>query len=144
LIFTVQGLACALPIARVVETMRPLPIQRIDRAPDVVLGMAVVRGVPTPVVDAARLLGAVGNAPAGRFLTLALEGRQVSLAVTAVTGLRVLGAQPFAALPPLLAEADRAAVAAIGALDQELMVLLGGARLVPESVFAALPPTAVP
>ena len=134
-----QSLACALPIACVIETMRPLPVQRIDRAPEVVLGAAIIRGVPTPVVDASRLLGAAGGAPPGRFVTLALNGRQVSLAVTTVEGVRVLGQQAFAALPPLLAEADGEAIAAIGALDQELMVLLGGVRLVPESVFAALP-----
>lgn len=128
-------------MAGVIETMRPLPVQRIDRAPDVVLGAAIIRGIPTPVVDASRLLGAGGGAPPGRFVTLALGlmGRQVSLAVTTVQGVRVLGQQSFAALPPLLAGADGDAIAAIGALDQELIVLLGGARLVPEEVFAALP-----
>jgi purine-binding chemotaxis protein CheW len=143
LIFTVQSLACALPIARVVETMRPLPVRRIDGAPEVVLGAAIIRGIPTPVVDASRLLGAAGSAPAGRFVTLAVDGRRVSLAVTTVEGVRVLGQQSFAALPPLLARADDKAIAAIGALDQELMVLLGGGRLVPESVFAVLPAGAV-
>src|SRR6185295_4576205 len=57
LVVTVQSLACALPIARVIETMRPLPVRRIERAPDIVLGAAIIRGIPTPVVDASRLLG---------------------------------------------------------------------------------------
>ena len=134
-----QSLACALPIARVIETMRPLPVRRIERAPDIVLGAAIIRGIPTPVVDASRLLGAAGGLPPGRFVTLGLDdGRRVSLAVTAVQGVRVLSRQSFESLPPLLAKADGQAIAAIGTLDQELMVLLGGARMVPDAVFAAL------
>jgi purine-binding chemotaxis protein CheW len=132
-------MACALPIERVLETMRPLPVRRVERAPEVVLGVAVVRGVATPVVDATRLLGASGTEPPGRFLTLSVGDRQVSLAVTRVDGVRALAAQAFGALPPLLAAADVDAVAAIGTLDQDLMILLGGVRLVPEGVFAALP-----
>jgi purine-binding chemotaxis protein CheW len=139
LVFTVQSVACALPIDGVVETMRPLPVTRVDRAPRTVLGVALVRGVPTPVVDASRLLGVAGDVPPGRFLTLAVNGRQVSLAVTSVSGVRALGARSFSAMPPLLAKADGDAVAAIGALDQDLMMLLGGARIVPDDVFAALP-----
>jgi purine-binding chemotaxis protein CheW len=141
-VVTVQSLACALPIALVIETMRPLPVQPLDRAraraPEAVLGAAIIRGLPTPVVDASQLLGAAGGAPAGRFVILGVDGRRVALAVTSVQGVRGLGEGSFAALPPLLAQADGRAVAAIGALDQELMVLLGGARVVPESVFAAL------
>jgi purine-binding chemotaxis protein CheW len=139
LIVNVQSLACALPIARVIETMRPLPVQHIDGAPEVVLGAAIIRGLPTPVVDASRLLGAAGSARPGRFVILGLDERRVALAVTAVQGVRVLGQESFTALPPLLAQADSQAVAAIGALDQELVVLLGGVRMVPDSVFAALP-----
>jgi len=138
LVVTVQSLACALPIARVIETMRPLPVQHIDGAPEVVLGAAIIRGLPTPVVDASRLLGAQGGASPRRFVILGVEGRRVALAVTAVQGVRVLGQESFSELPPLLAQAEGQAVAAIGALDQELMVLLGGVRLVPDSVFAAL------
>ena len=139
LVFTVQSLACALPIGRVIETMRPQPVRRIESAPEVVLGAAIIRGIPTPVVDASRLLGAEGDAPVGRFVTLGLDGRQVSLAVTTVQGVRALGEHAFAALPPLLAEADDQAVAAIGALDQQLMLLLGGVRMLPDAVFASLP-----
>jgi purine-binding chemotaxis protein CheW len=138
LVVTVQSLACALPIARVVEIILPLPVQRIERAPDIVLGAAIIRGIPTPVVDASRLLGAMGGLPVGHFVTLGLDGRWVSLAVTAVQGVRALRQQSFESLPPLLDEADGQAVAAIGALDEELMVLLGGARMVPDAVFAAL------
>jgi purine-binding chemotaxis protein CheW len=138
LVFKVESLLCALPISVVVETMRPLPVRRLDRSPEALLGVAVVRGVAMPVVDTARLLGARGGAPAGRFLTVRLGERQVSLAVTSVEGVRAFGARSFAALPPLLAQADGDAVAAIGSLDEQLMLLLGGVRLVPESVFAAV------
>lgn len=41
---------CALDLAQVVEIMRPLPIERVAGAPDLVRGLAVIRGVPVPVV----------------------------------------------------------------------------------------------
>ncbi len=39
LVFKVESLACALPVAAVVETMRPLPLQRLEKpiVPDALL-----------------------------------------------------------------------------------------------------------
>ncbi len=141
LVFKVAGVACALPIAAVVETMRPLPLQRVDSAPAIVAGLAMIRGVPTPVIDTARLLGTAATTETGRFVTVAVGERRVALAVTSVVGLRAVAAEQLRALPPLLAGAETGAVSAIGALDRELLLLLRDARLVPETVFTATPAT---
>ena len=142
LVFKVESLACALPIAAVVETMRPLPLQRVETAPPIVAGVAMIRGTPTPVIDTARLLGTGAATETGRFVTVAVGDRQVALAVTSVVGLHAVAAAELRALPPLLAGADAGAVSAIGALDRELLLLLRSGYLVPDTVFAAVPATA--
>jgi len=53
----VGSFVCALPVEHVVEIMRPLPIRHLEDVPPFVLGVALVRGAPAPVVDVARLLG---------------------------------------------------------------------------------------
>lgn len=47
----------ALALRDVRETMRPLPVEPLMGAPPFVLGLATIRGFPTPVVDVGRLLG---------------------------------------------------------------------------------------
>ncbi|HVR61901.1 MAG TPA: chemotaxis protein CheW [Polyangia bacterium] len=130
---------CALPLDCVVETMRPLPIERLSRAPDFVLGVAVVRGQPVPVIDGARLVGAAETAAPGRLVTLRVGQRRAALAVTGVVGVRDLGGLPLGALPPLLEGAAGDVVTAIGALDDQLLLVLGAARAVPAAVWDALP-----
>ena len=47
---------CALPLVHVLEVMRPLPLEKVEPAPAFLLGLAVIRGEPLPVVDVAALL----------------------------------------------------------------------------------------
>ncbi len=135
MIFSVCGRACALPVGAVIETMRPLAIQKIAAAPAAVLGIAVIRGVPTVVIDASQLLGADPVAP-HRFVTVRLGTRSIALAVDAVIGVRILSSAQFHALPPLLAGA--VSIDALGTLDAELVVMLRAACLVPEDVLREL------
>jgi purine-binding chemotaxis protein CheW len=134
----------ALEIRDVLETMRPLPIEPLTGAPTFVLGLAIVRGFPIPVVDADRLLGSSGSSsippilpsPA-RFVALKLGARSAALAVDAVLEIRTLPAGTLAGIPPLLGEAT-GVVSAIGALDATLLLVLEAARLVPDSVWNAI------
>ena len=141
LVCRVQTRLSALPLAQVVETMRPLPTEAIAGAPDFVRGLAVIRGAPVPVVDAARLLGIEEDAPAGRFVTLAVGGRRVALALGSVLGLRSVAAASLYRLPPLLDKAGAEVVAAIGLLDAELLLVLQGARLLPDDDWAGGAPS---
>lgn len=139
LVVRAGGRACAVPVAHVMETMRPLPIDELTGMPGFVRGVAVIRGVPTPVVDLHALLG--GGAPAvgyGRFVTVRVGARPLALGVDEVVGLRALAAARFAALPPLLAHAGRGVVEALAAEGAELLLLLRLARVVPEEVWGAL------
>lgn len=134
---------CAIAIEHVVETMRPLPIEPIAGASDLVSGVAIVRGVPIPVVDAGRLLGvdrlpaAMAQPGGARFVTVRAGERRVAFAVETVLGVRHLSASSLRDLPPLLRDSVDS-VSKIGALDAQLLVVLRAMRLVPEAVWRSL------
>ncbi len=139
LVCRVGALLCALPLAHVGETMRPLPVQPLSGVPSFVRGVAIVRGRPTPVVDATALLLDTTGA-AGRFVTVSPGERPFMLAVDAVIGVTILPGDIADALPSLLRTPRLAAVAATGVLDGALLFVLEHARLVPEEVWARLAP----
>jgi purine-binding chemotaxis protein CheW len=133
-----QG-ACrvAFPRAHVIETMRPLRIDPMSAMPPFVLGLAVVRGAPVPVVDVGLLLGSGGKA-AGRWVTVQVGPRSVAFAVESVAGMQELPADVLEQVPPLLRGAGDGVVASIGALDAQLLVVLEGARLLTEEQWLAV------
>jgi purine-binding chemotaxis protein CheW len=126
---------CALPVEHVIETMRPLPVERLRSAPPFVVGVAVIRGAAVPVVDAGHLVGARGAA-ATRYVTVRAGGRTVAVAVDEVVGVAAI--PDGADLPPLVGALTADAVAHIGTHDADLMVVLEASRLVPDEVWAAV------
>ena len=139
LICRVQRMLCALPLRDVIETLRPLPIEPLAGAPSYVCGLSMLRGAPVPVVDLGLLLG-VEQVRATRLVALRVGARTVAAAVGAVLGVRTLDGD--GSLPPLLKEAGHGVIQALGSLDRELLLVLEGARLVPEAVYAQLEPGA--
>jgi purine-binding chemotaxis protein CheW len=129
---------CAVALGHVIETMRPLPEKALADMPPFVRGVALIRGAPTPVLDVRRLLGILEPGEPERFVTLRTGDRAVALAFDEVIGVRDLASAALAGLPPLLSEAGADAVAAIGRLDAELLVVLRGAWRLPEAVWQAL------
>ena len=133
----VRGRLCALPLEHVVETMRPQPVSSVAEPPPCVAGVAVIRSAAVPVVDVGRLLDPSARVEPGsaqralRFVTVRTGDRTVALAVDEVVGIRTLTTDALRDLPPLLREAGSDAVAAIGTLDAELLLVLRAARLVP-------------
>ncbi|MEZ0244206.1 MAG: chemotaxis protein CheW [Sphingomonas sp.] len=138
LLFRVRTRLCALPIAHILETMRPLPVESVAAAPDFVLGVALIRGVPTPVVDAGALIGAPEPADFHRFVTLRSGESCVALAVEEVLGVRDLPSTSLKKLPPLLREASVEVLSALGSLDAELLTMLKLARTLTDRVAAGL------
>jgi purine-binding chemotaxis protein CheW len=134
---------CALTVDYVDEIMRPLPVERVTKAPSFVLGLSVIRGEPTPVIDLASFLSAEGPSaesadPAARFIAVRTGDRRVALRVEAVLGVRTLTMATLAELPPLLQQANAALIAQVGTLDAELLLVLRGAQLVPSELWAEL------
>ena len=138
LLVAARGHACALALADVVETFRPLPVRPLAELPGFALGLAVIRGAATPVVDLGVLLGARGPAAPTRFVTVRAGGRVVALAVEAVAGLAELEPASLERLPE--AHAARGArtslIASVGTVSGELLVLLRAGNLLDADLWA--------
>jgi purine-binding chemotaxis protein CheW len=129
----------ALPLDHVVETMRPQPVHSVAGVPGFILGLTSIRGMPTPVVDAVSVLGAVARPSSEkRFVTLRTANRRIALAVDQVLGVREIHSRQLADLPPLLAGIHAQVVSAIAMLDGELLMVLHAGKLVPEDTWAAM------
>jgi purine-binding chemotaxis protein CheW len=139
LLCRVGNVWCALLLEHVEETMRPLPIEPVAGVPAFVRGLSVVRGSAVPVVDAAALVGGTSAQPT-RFVLLKAGARRIALAVDRVVGVRSIPAVSLDRLPPLLGDANPHALAAVGTLDAELLLVLRSSRLVPEEVWTTLDP----
>jgi len=136
LLFRVQSRLYALPVAHVVETMRPLPIERLADASPAIKGLSLIRGVPTPVVSLASLLE--DDAHFSRFITVKTGQGPIALTVSSVLGVHTIATSSLRDLPPLLKDAGSEAVSAIGTADAELLTVLNAARLVPDDLWHTL------
>ena len=136
LVFRAGTLLCALRLEEVIETMRPLPTQPLAGTPAYVLGISILRGVPTPVVDVARLLGG-GPATPTRFVAVATERGPVAFATGEVLGIRSAVADTGSQHPTLLGPAASGLVAGVGRIGTEPLLLLQSMRVVPDSVWEA-------
>ena len=130
---------CAMPVGQVVETMRPQPSRPLADAPPYVVGVAVIRGAPVPVVDLAVLVNGRRQEPT-RLVTVRTPdpARTVALAVTEVVGVASIPADSLESLSPLLGDAGPGTMRSVGVADAEILVLLDGARAVPDDVWQAL------
>ncbi|MCC6740386.1 MAG: chemotaxis protein CheW [Planctomycetia bacterium] len=133
LLIPLDHMVCALPASEVLEILRPLPVDSVPGSPAVVLGLSLIRGEPTPVLDLRRLLGA-GPAPSGRFIVLRTDRRRVALAVEGVSGTERIPSEALDQAPPLVSRAAAEALEAIASLDGALLLVLRTARLIPESL----------
>jgi purine-binding chemotaxis protein CheW len=133
----------ALPIDSVVEIMRMLPVEALAGAPEYILGLSIVRGVPVPVVEAGMVVSHEAGDPA-RLISVKAAARTIALAVDEVIGITAIATDSFDELPPLLGAAATDTIAAIGARDGGLLALLRAGRLVPDEVFARLEEAGAP
>jgi purine-binding chemotaxis protein CheW len=137
LVVGVEGRLCAVPLAHVIEIMRPLSVVPVSDAPSFVKGISIIRGIPTPVVDLGALLG-FPHGVADRFVTLRVGERQVALSVDSVLGVRELDGSKIGELPPLLQGASTDAIEAMGTLDEQLLVVLRAGWELPDEVWQTL------
>jgi purine-binding chemotaxis protein CheW len=144
MLFKARTMLCALSTAHVLEIMRPLPVQAVAAAPAFVSGVALIRGVAVPVVDAGTLLGEPGAAGITRFIALRIGERSVALAVEAVLGIRQLPQASLQQLPPLLADTGSDVLSALGRLDSALLTVLQLGRTLTEPALQALEMDGVP
>jgi purine-binding chemotaxis protein CheW len=139
LLVRVPGALCAFPLAEVIETMRPLPVEPLASTSGVIQGVSIIRGAAVPVVRLSALFqdDDLCDLPT-RFVTLQVGQRCIALAVHSVIGITELADHVFANLPPLLRNVRTELIQSLGTLDAEFLVMLDTARLVPESVWQEL------
>jgi purine-binding chemotaxis protein CheW len=139
LLAQMRALHCVLPLAHVDEIMRPLPVEPIAHAPRFVLGVAIVRGAPSPVIDCGALMHDGGAASHTRWVSVRCGDRNVTLAFEAVAGVRELPA--LEDLPTLLSNVPSEMIAELSRLDDQLLLVLRDSRLVPEALRCSLDPS---
>jgi purine-binding chemotaxis protein CheW len=139
LVFRAGSLLCALRLDEVIETMRPLPTRPLAGTPPYVLGIAIMRGVPAPVLDVARLLAGEADT-AARFVAVRTEHGPLAFATGPVLGIRPTPPAGPAAYPGVSSRL----VAGVGMSGAEPLLLLQSLRVVPDEVWAAAAGEAVP
>jgi purine-binding chemotaxis protein CheW len=132
LVFRAGSLLCALSLDAVIETMRPLPTRPLAGTPPFVRGISILRGVPTPVLDVARLL-AGEDAGIDRYITVRTEHGPVAFATGTVLGIRATPRGGPAVYPGVSSRL----VAGVGTLDDQPLLLLQSMRVLPEDVWLA-------
>jgi purine-binding chemotaxis protein CheW len=137
LLFRADGQLCALGLEYVSEIMRPVPVVPVAGAPPFVRGVGVIRGVPTPVVDTAALVG-VGDRGVTRFVVVKGGRYPAALAVDEVLGVRDVAPESSHGFSPLLGTAQAELIVALGAISDELLLFLSSAQIIPDSMWAAL------
>jgi purine-binding chemotaxis protein CheW len=135
LVFRAGTLLCALQLADVIETMRPLAVRPLAGTPPYVRGVTIMRGLPTPVIDVARLLGDE-QIDAERFLAVRTERGPVAFAVGPILGTRAAEAAGPGQHPALLSGASSRLIAGVGMIGTEPLLLLQSMRVVPDDVWA--------
>src|SRR3954469_9299606 len=130
LVFRAGPLLCALALDEVIETMRPLQTRPLAGTPAFVLGISVLRGVPTPVIDVARLLSG-GDGETERYVAVCTERGAVALATGPIIGIRAIGADAAGAHPALLTGGGSCLVAGVATAGAEPLLLLQSMRAVP-------------
>jgi purine-binding chemotaxis protein CheW len=129
---------CALALADVVETMRPLPVEPVAEAPPFLKGIAIVRGEALPVVDIGRLVNGESEARIGRFVTVRLGRRHAVFAVGEVTGIREMGADALSEARTVLGDLEPEVIASLGRLDGQLVSLLRAAPVISDELWGRL------
>jgi purine-binding chemotaxis protein CheW len=140
LIVQLDWTCCAIPLIDVLEVMRPLALERVAGAPNFVMGLALIRASPVPVIDLNVVVSGETSTGHKRFITLRVEDRIVALAVRSVVGIAPLDISLIRRLPPLLKNSNTSVIESITKLDSHFLVVLNAAHLLSEQQWAALYP----
>lgn len=132
------GSLCALPLGCVVETLRPSRLQAMPAAPPFVRGVSNIRGEAVPVVDLAALLGESVAVAATRLVVIRVSGHHVAVAVSEVLGVHEHDPEALQSLPSLAGNASAGVAVAIEHLDEQFLLVLDAARLVPPDALERL------
>jgi purine-binding chemotaxis protein CheW len=137
LVVEVGSHLCAVPLAATIETLRPLPIERLPGAPEGIFGLSTVRGDTVPVVDLAGLF----DEPEGgvsRWVLVRAGARRLALAVSRVVGVRAIDEATEGLAVALAAQLAAPFITALATHAGRLLAVLDVARILPETAAGAL------
>lgn len=129
---------CAVPIEHVVEIMRPLDAAPMAGMPKFLLGIAIIRGSPVPVVSLGEILGVRGEIAIERYVLVVLGNRKIAIAVEKVLDVVRVEGSFLQRLPNLLKEFDREFLANVGVKDERLFVVLEVTRIITDEMWKNL------
>ncbi|MFZ1990435.1 MAG: chemotaxis protein CheW [Alphaproteobacteria bacterium] len=135
LMFRTAGHVAALPISHVVETLRALPIESVSGAPPHVIGLSIIRGAPTAIVDTALLFGREPTKHQ-RTVVVRVGERTIGLAAEEILGARAIGSEALERLPSLFGNVE--SVSAVTIRDEMLVFVLEAARIISDELLASL------
>jgi purine-binding chemotaxis protein CheW len=136
-----QTVYVALPLNRVIETMRPRPVQplRVEGLPEFVSGVAIVRGAAVPVIDVGQLVHGVPTHAASRFITVpADDAHLVALAVEGTPRIVEIESEILNELPSLLGATRDSSLKYLGRYGHQLLVTLRTSHLIAPEVGARI------
>jgi len=122
---------CAVPVAATIETLRPLPLERLPGAARGILGLSIVRGETVPVVDMAGLFDEPEGS-ASRWVLVRAGERRLGLAVSRVMGVREIDEEAEGLSPALGARVAAPFVAVVAMHAGRFVAVLDVARVLPE------------
>lgn len=126
----------ALPLALVAETMRPLPIRKLESSVEGVTGVSRIRGHAVPVIDLGNLVNHSSEEPlqsSRRFVSMKSGSRTFALAVDSVFGIHEFDPAQAQELPALLQV--NPSVRATTEIHHELVFYIEPIRLVPVAMW---------
>jgi len=136
LVFRAGPLFCALPLADVIETMRPLSTRPLAGTPPYVRGLTILRGEPSPVIDMTRLLTGT-TAEIDRYVAVRAGRGPMACATGPVLGVQTVHATAPEGPSTMFTGASRSLIAAVGRFGTEPLLVLRSIRTVPDEVWAA-------
>lgn len=143
LVFRADRHLVAIGLDHVTEVLRPLRVEPLGGLPPFVRGLCMLRGVPAPVIEVGILLrrddgvsAATPSDPNARRFVGMRTGRQPAvLAVDEVIGVRDI---PLDLFYDLSSVSGPAAYEAVRGIDDDPLLFLAAAHVVPESVWAVM------
>ena len=126
---------CAIPVASVTETCRPLPVQPVEGMPAFVRGITVMRGKTTPVIHLGMMLAGGSIEPGRRFVAVQVRGSPLVFEVDETVGVRHIPRSQLDTTTPLTHGGATDRLDGVGVFNNELLAWLDTARIVQDDLL---------
>jgi purine-binding chemotaxis protein CheW len=124
-----------IPARHTIEIMRPLPIRQLLNPPHCILGISIIRGKPTPVLDIFKLLNTEsGNKPT-RFVLIKSGEKELALAVAQVLYTTSIPLTVLNELPSVFREGNDTMIKSLAVADEQLGAMLDASKLMTKELL---------